>query len=140
MNGSSLVLIIAMAALWPPWPFNRDSSDADLGPTIADLAAETVEIDTTTLIPGSQQKAIESYRMFLDLTSLDAGLQAEGMRRLADLQLESAEIEQLQQNLQTLGGDFADAVHLYTQLLESFLCCTSFRGRMRLMVTPPRRS
>lgn len=120
MNGAALVTIMTMTALWPPWPFGRDSADADTSPTIADIAADAVEIDTSSSIPGSHQKAIESYRLFLDLTSVDAELQAEGMRRLADLQLESAEIEQLQQNLQTLGGDFADAVNLYEQLLESF--------------------
>jgi TolA-binding protein len=121
MSAAALVTIMTMTALWPPWPFGRDATGSDDGVrTIEELASQTVEIDTNSTIAGSQQKAIESYRLFLDLTSVDPALQAEGMRRLADLQLESAEIEQLQQNLQTLGGEFADAVHLYEQLLTSF--------------------
>ena len=121
MSGAALITVMTMTALWPPWPFGRDSAAADDDvPTIADLASETVEIDSTSTIVGSHEKAIESYQLFLDLAAVDSGLQAEGMRRLADLQLEAAEIDQLQHNLQALGGDFADAVQLYEELLESY--------------------
>ncbi|HEY5622617.1 MAG TPA: tetratricopeptide repeat protein, partial [Gammaproteobacteria bacterium] len=98
----------------------RDKGSADEAPTIADLEARTVEIDTAEAISDSQTKAIESYRLFLDLASVDPELQAEGMRRLADLQLEAAEIEQLQQNLRALETDFYDAVQLYESLLETY--------------------
>ena len=120
MNAASAVLIVTMAGLWLPWPFGRDDDRAEETPTIADLETQTVEIDTNGTINDSQAKAIESYRLFLDLASIDPELQAEGMRRLADLQLEAAEIEQLQQNLQSLGGEFSDAVHLYESLLSSY--------------------
>ena len=121
MSAAALMTIMTMTALWPPWPFGRDSAagDDDVR-TIADLASETVEIDTTSTIVGSHEKAVESYRLFLNLAAVDSELQAEGMRRLADLQLEATEIEQLQQNLQALGGDFSDAVRLYEDLLESY--------------------
>ncbi|TDJ43768.1 MAG: tetratricopeptide repeat protein [Gammaproteobacteria bacterium] len=121
MNGATVLTIISMAALWPPWPFGRDADRAeDNVQTIRALASQTVEVDTSATIVGSQEKAIESYQLFLSLASIDPELQTEGMRRLADLQLESTEIEQLTQNLQALGSDFDDAVHLYEQLLKSY--------------------
>ncbi len=120
MNAAAIV-IVTMSALWPPWPFGRDDDRAgDDVPTIADLESQTVDIESSSNIVGSQAKAIESYRLFLGLASVDPALQAEAMRRLADLQLESAEIEQLQENLQALGGDFDNAVHLYEQLLNTY--------------------
>ncbi len=121
MNGASVLIIVAMSALWPPWPFGRDADRSEDGAqTIRSLASRTVEVDTNATITGSPEKAIESYQAFLSLASVDPALQTEGMRRLADLQLESVEIEQLQQNLQALGGDFDDAVQLYEQLLDSY--------------------
>jgi TolA-binding protein len=116
-----VMTIVAMTALWSPWPFGRDGGrDADDVATIQDLEHQTVEVDRNATIVGSHDKAMESYRHFLSLASEDPALRAEGMRRLADLQLESMEIEQLQRNLQALGGDFDDAVHLYEQLLETY--------------------
>ena len=121
MNGTTVLAIVAMTALWPPWPFGRDGDrSGEDTPTIRDLASRTVEVDTSATIAGSQERAIESYRLLLDLASLDPALQAEAMRRLADLQLEAAEVEQLQQNLQALGDDFDGAVHLYERLLASY--------------------
>lgn len=121
MNGAVLTVLV-MTALWPPWPFGR--GDRERPPeetgTIEDLYHETVEIDTSGTIAGSQAKAMESYRLFLDLASEDPILQAEAMRRLADLQLEATEIEQLQSNLQALGGEFGGTVGLYEQLLETY--------------------
>ena len=121
MNGAVLS-VIAMTALWPPWPFGR--GDRERPPqetgTIEDLYHETVEVDTSGVIVGSQAKAMDSYRLFLDLVSEDPILQAEAMRRLADLQLEATEIEQLQSNLQALGGEFGGTVSLYEQLLEAY--------------------
>jgi len=121
VNGVALS-VIAMTALWPPWPFGR--GDRERPPeetgTIEDLYHETVEVDTSGAIVGSQAKAMESYRLFLDLASEDPILQAEAMRRLADLQLEATEIEQLQNNLQALGGEFGGTVSLYEQLLEAY--------------------
>ncbi len=120
MNGATALLVVTMAGLWLPWPFGRDEDRAEDAPTIADLESQAIEIDTEAAINDSQSKAIESYRLFLDLASTDPELQAEGMRRLADLQLEAAEVEQLQQNLESLGGEFGDAVHLYQTLLSSY--------------------
>jgi len=121
VNGPFLT-VLAITALWPPWPFGRDWSEREPEETgtIQDLAWETVDVDTAITIGGSQAKAMESYRLFLDLTSDDPVLQAEATRRLADLQLETTEIEQLQQNMRALDGEFGGAVRLYEELLNTY--------------------
>src|SRR5690606_22987122 len=68
-------------------------------------------------IPASEDKAIESYREFLELASDDPVLRAEAMRRLADLEIETAEAA----SLGDLAGDALEgSVELYLQLLETY--------------------
>lgn len=114
MSAAPLLTLLAIAALWP---FGRDK---DARGTIKDLEAGVVEVDTGASIAGSEAKAMESYRSFLDLASDDPVLRAEAMRRLADLQLETFEAEQLQSNVQALGGDFGGTIGMYEQLLQSY--------------------
>jgi TolA-binding protein len=116
MTGSTLLLTaVALLALWP---FGRNR-EKDTENTIESLEAVEVAVDTTAKIEGSEEKAMESYRVFLDLASDDPLLRAEAMRRLADLQLEAAEAEQLRLNLRELGGA-TDTIDLYEQLLDSY--------------------
>ncbi len=89
--------------------------------TIGGLQDRTVEVRPGNRIADSNAKARENYREFLELVSDDPELRAEAMRRLADLELEAAQEQQL-----STGGDapdsggFADAVELFQQLLESY--------------------
>jgi TolA-binding protein len=62
---------------------------------------------------------MESYRLFLDVASDDPALKAEAMRRLADLQLETADFEELASNVQALGA-LGSTITMYEQLLESY--------------------
>lgn len=120
MNGFVLV-VLAATALWPPWPFGRDrEKPPEITGTVKDMDAETVMVDTTARIDGSETKAMESYRLFLDLASDDPALKAEAMRRLADLQLEFEEAEELQRNLESLGSNLGGTIGLYEQLLEAY--------------------
>ncbi len=57
--------------------------------TIGSLADETFEVRPGRVIVDSSNKARDNYRAFLDLVSNDPELQAEAMRRLADLELEA---------------------------------------------------
>jgi TolA-binding protein len=118
-GGAALLTFIVLAGLWPPWPFGRDR-DEDAEGTIKELDSVVVEVDRNSTIDSSEAKAMDSYRLFLDLASDDPLLQAEAMRRLADLQLETGETEQLQRNLQALGGNLGGTIDLYTKLLESY--------------------
>jgi len=89
--------------------------------TIASLEGRTVEVRPGGVIAGSNEKARENYRGFLDLVSDDPLLRAEAMRRLADLELEAAEAEQLANNIDALEkSGFDSAVSLFQQLLETY--------------------
>ena len=119
MSSAPLIVLLAAAALWP---FGRDRDrEKPVEPTgtIKDLERASVEIDTEAAIVGSEAKAMESYRLFLDVASEDPVLKAEAMRRLADLQLETADAEELASNLQAL-GTLGSTIEMYEQLLETY--------------------
>ena len=70
--------------------------------TIASLEKKTVEVRPGKVIVNSTDLARDNYRAFLDLVSDDPELRAEALRRLADLELEASEAEQLAQNVDAL--------------------------------------
>ncbi len=116
MSGqTALLVVLAFSAFWP---FGRDKRE-EAG-TIKSLEAVEIEIDASAPIEAGEEKAIESYRAFLELASEDPLLRAEAMRRLADLQLETTEALELQANVEALGATFSSTVELYEQLLESY--------------------
>jgi TolA-binding protein len=89
--------------------------------TIASLEGKSVELRPGSMIVDSTDKARDNYRAFLDLVSDDPELRAEAMRRLADLELEATETEQLRTNIEGLEYDLYDsAVELLHQLLEAY--------------------
>jgi tetratricopeptide (TPR) repeat protein len=119
MTSAPLLVLLAAAAIWP---FGRDRDrEKAIEPTgtIKDLERATVEVDTQARIVGSEAKAMESYRLFLDVASEDPVLKAEAMRRLADLQLETADAEELASNVQAL-GTLGSTIEMYEQLLASY--------------------
>ena len=116
MTHAPLLVLLAAAAIWP---FGRDRHRDEETGTIKDLERATVEVDTSAIIEGGEAKAMESYRAFLDIASDDPLLKAEAMRRLADLQLETADIEQLSSNVQTL-DTLGGTIQMYEQLLKSY--------------------
>jgi cellulose synthase operon protein C len=119
MTGAPLVVLLTIAAIWP---FGRDRDrDRSIEPTgtIKDLERADVQVDTEAAIVGSEAKAMESYRLFLDVASDDPLLKAEAMRRLADLQLETADVEELASNVDSL-GNLGGTIDMYERLLESY--------------------
>ena len=97
------------------------SAVADEHGTIASLEGKAVDIRPGGVIAGSNEKARENYRGFLDLVSDDPVLRAEAMRRLGDLELEAAEAMQLSSNIEALdGAGFDTPVSLFRQLLETY--------------------
>ena len=118
MSSGALITLLTIAAIWP-FGHHRDKTPEPTG-TIKDLENTKVKVDTSAKIEGSESKAMESYRLFLDLASTDPALRAEAMRRLADLQLESSEAEQLQSNLQSIGEHLGPTVDMYKQLLKAY--------------------
>ena len=120
MTNVPLLALLAISAIWPFG--HRDRHKAETG-TIKDVEGRAVEIDTSTPIAGGETKAMESYRLFLDLASEDEALRAEAMRRLADLQLESTEIVEIQGRVQALGGaggGIGGTIAMYEKLLKTY--------------------
>jgi TolA-binding protein len=66
----------------------------DDAPIIKSLEGRVVPIERGAAIDGGKQKAIAGYRAFLN-TAPDHELRPEAMRRLGDLQMESADEQQL---------------------------------------------
>ncbi len=116
MSNAPLLVLLAAAAIWP---FGRDRDKDETTGTIRDLERVDVEVDTSAEIVGSEAKAMESYRLFLDVASDDPLLKAEAMRRLADLQLETADVAELASNVESL-GQLGGTIRMYEQLLESY--------------------
>src|ERR1700720_4532082 len=90
-------------------------------PTIKDLDAQQVDVDTQGPKNVDANKAMDSYKRFLDLNAGDAALRAEALRRLGDLNLESSESERIERELVTNEGLRAtEAIHLYSALLKAY--------------------
>ncbi len=90
-------------------------------PTIKDLDAQQVEVNTDPPKNVDANKTMDSYKRFLDLNAGDAALRAEALRRLGDLNLESSESERIERELVTNEGLRAtEAIHLYSALLKIY--------------------
>ena len=119
MTNAPLLVLLTISAIWP---FGRDRDrEKPVEPTgtLKDLERADVQVDTEARIVGSEAKAMESYRLFLDVASDDPLLKAEAMRRLADLQLETADVEELASNVESL-GNLGSTIGMYEQLLQSY--------------------
>ena len=94
---------------------------ADERKTIKSLEEQTYEVKPGKLIVNSTDKARDSYKAFLDLVSDDPELRAEAMRRLADLELDATESQQLAEDMADAGAaGYTNAVALFSELLESY--------------------
>ena len=90
-------------------------------PTIKDLDDSEVDVSNAPPKNVDAGKAMDSYKRFLDLNAGDAGLRAEALRRLGDLNLESSESERIERELITNEGLRAtEAIHLYSALLKAY--------------------
>src|SRR5688572_18526416 len=119
MSSAPLLVLLTIAAIWP---FGRDRDrEKPVEPTgtIKDLERARVEVDTNASIVGSEVEAMGSYRLVLDIASDDPLLKAEAMRPLAPLQLETADVEELPSNVESLGS-LGSTIDMYEQLLESY--------------------
>jgi TolA-binding protein len=102
--------------------------------TIKSLERRSVDLKQDTVIQGGLNKAIESYRAFLESAANDP-LRPDAMRRLADLEMERIEAAQLR-NAEILEkgitresfpaarklqpADYENAIALYQDLLEAY--------------------
>src|SRR5580692_3559991 len=95
-SGGAAVLTAAVAAALLAAPGNAANKNP---PTIKDLDAQQVDVDTQPPKNVDANKTMDSYKRFLDLNAGDAALRAEALRRLGDLNLESSESERIEREL-----------------------------------------
>src|ERR1700692_2615486 len=118
---SAAVLAAAAVAVAAALLASQGNAASKNPPTIKDLDAQQVDVDTQGPKNVDANKAMDSYKRFLDLNAGDAALRAEALRRLGDLNLESSESERIERELVTNEGLRAtEAIHLYSALLKTY--------------------
>ncbi len=88
--------------------------------TIKDLPARPVVINPDQKVEASADRAMQSYRRFLELQKTDPKLRAEALRRLGDLNLEVGEVERMASEVSAIDLQGAEAIKLYTTLLKAY--------------------
>jgi hypothetical protein len=76
VSNAPLLVLLATAAIWPFGRGRDHEKPVEPTGTIKDLERANVEVDTQATIVGSEAKAMESYRLFLDVASDDPLLKA----------------------------------------------------------------
>jgi len=112
-----LGLVLLACAFAPVWAAQQAPKPPT---TVGDLPQRPIDINTSAKVSGSPAKAMESYRHFLEMQNADPKLRAEAMRRLADLNLESGELERMVNEVTQLDLPGAEAIKLYTTLLKGY--------------------
>src|SRR6202521_4674875 len=119
--GSAVGAAALAAALLVPFGASLSAAANKNPPTIKDLDAQQVDVNTDPPRNVDANKTMDSYKRFLDLNAGDAALRAEALRRLGDLNLESSESERIERELITNEGLRAtEAIHLYSALLKTY--------------------
>jgi cellulose synthase operon protein C len=96
------------------------SGDPQAPTTIKDLVSHPIEVRQDTPADASAPKAMENYRKFLELQNTDPKLRAEAMRRLGDLNLESGQLDRMENELAQIDLQSAEAIKLYLLLLKAY--------------------
>ncbi|MFI4891211.1 MAG: tetratricopeptide repeat protein [Steroidobacterales bacterium] len=110
LAGMLLLALVPAHAAPPPPPA-----------TIKDLEGRQVEVRPDPPQGVDTAKTMDSYRRFLDLNAGDSDLRAEALRRLGDLNLESAESARIEVELANNEALRAgEAITLYTALLKTY--------------------
>src|ERR1700733_397442 len=111
--------VCALAAcLWLPTV--QAATPPNSAPTISDLNARAIDVQTGTQPPASAAKAMDNYRRFLELQATDPKLRAEALRRLGDLNLEAGEFERMEKEVTQVDLQGAEAIKLYSTLLKAY--------------------
>ena len=81
----SLLMVCLLAAC-----ASKRAGTPDNEPTLKTLAGRSVSVDKDPGVAASEEQAIEAYRKFLEVAP-KAPQRAEAMRRIGDLEMESAD-------------------------------------------------
>ncbi|HEX4674123.1 MAG TPA: tetratricopeptide repeat protein [Steroidobacteraceae bacterium] len=92
----------------------------DANKTIKDLKAPDIQVHKDAKVESSIAKAMDNYRRFLELQKTDPELQAEAMRRLGDLKLDSGDLERMEKEVGLVDLQSGEAIKLYSTLLKAY--------------------
>ena len=92
----------------------------DAKKTIKDLKAPDIQVHKDAKVESSIAKAMDNYRRFLELQKTDPELQAEAMRRLGDLKLDSGDLERMEKEVGLVDLQSGEAIKLYSTLLKAY--------------------
>ncbi len=117
------VFALSMLSACAQWHFfggKSASGTPDNEPTIKSIAGRTVDIEHDQSVTTNEQQAIDAYKRFLasaptSSKTSDATFRAEAMRRIGDLEMESADGKNAQGD-----PDFAAAIASYQLYLKSY--------------------
>jgi tetratricopeptide (TPR) repeat protein len=111
----ALVLVACVAPVCLPLAHADDSKK-----TIKDLKAPDIAVHKDAKVESSIAKAMDNYRRFLQLQKTDPELQAEAMRRLGDLKLDSGDLERMEKEVGLVDLQSGEAIKLYSTLLKAY--------------------
>ncbi|MBW8832433.1 MAG: tetratricopeptide repeat protein [Burkholderiales bacterium] len=117
---ATLALLIVCASLGACSSLvgKRTASTPDNEPTLKTLSTRQIAIDKDKGIEGSEEKAIAAYRKFLD-TAPHAPQRNEAMRRLGDLEMDSAD-NRSATGQAAAGPDYKVAIARYQDYLKTY--------------------
>jgi len=111
----ALVLVACAAPVCLPLAHADDSKK-----TIKDLKAPDIPVHKDAKVESSIAKAMDNYRRFLELQKTDPELQAEAMRRLGDLKLDSGDLDRMEKEVGLVDLQSGEAIKLYSTLLKAY--------------------
>ena len=112
--GLALLVVCGLAAC-----AGKRVGTPDNEPTIKALAGRTVVVEKDQGIAANEEKAIEAYRKFLEVAPR-APQRSEAMRRLGDLEMDSADSRSARSEAANADPDYRAAIGRYEDYLKNF--------------------
>lgn len=113
-NSVALLVLCGLAAC-----ASKPSGTPDNEPTLKTLAGRQVAVDKDPGIAASEEKAIQAYRKFLEVAPR-AAQRSEAMRRLGDLEMDSADTRSANSQAANADPDYRAAVARYQDYLKNY--------------------
>jgi len=113
-NSLALLVVCGLAAC-----ASKRAGTPDNEPTLKTLASRTVVVEKDQGVAASEEKAIEAYRKFLEVAPR-APQRSEAMRRLGDLEMESADTRSARSQAANADPDYRAAVARYQDYLKNY--------------------
>ena len=115
----ALASAVAMAGLLGACAGKPISGTPDNEPTLKSLAGREVVVADDPGIPANEQRAIDAYKKFLDVAP-KAPQRSEAMRRLGDLEMDSADTRSANSQAANADPDYRAAIARYQDYLKAY--------------------